>query len=103
MEFLSDLTTPLNPPSAVERTFIGLVREYSVADFVGRATQLTDEELRSVFALAEVALRRAARSANARESAEPRGVAIRSAEAPAAPQRSATVAPVRSTANKETS
>lgn len=87
MDILSDLDTPLNPPTAAERSFIGLVREHSFADFVGRATQLTDEELRSVFALAEVALRGMARTEQtAARSPRPR-VPAPSAEARSAPRR----------------
>ena len=99
---MSDLTTPLNPPTTVETAFIGLVREYSVADFVGRATQLTDEELRSVFALAEVALRRAARNAQAVEAAAPRTAPARTPEAPAARRRRGTAVVSARRATKET-
>ena len=44
-----------------ERLFLGLVRQGMLTYYVGRAAELTDEELRSVFALARAAMKEAER------------------------------------------
>jgi hypothetical protein len=48
-------------PSKPERIFLGLVREPAIAEYVGRASQLSDEELRALYAVAQAALREADR------------------------------------------
>lgn len=48
-------------PSDAERIFLGLVREGMISFYVGRASQLSEDELRSVFAVAHAAMREAER------------------------------------------
>lgn len=45
------------PPTREERVFLGLVRESVMSAYLGRASMLSDDELRSLFALAKAAMR----------------------------------------------
>ncbi|MEO8376244.1 MAG: hypothetical protein ABI579_01125 [Candidatus Sumerlaeota bacterium] len=52
------VNVPETVPTKAEKVFLGLVREGMMRYYVGRAAELSDEELRSVFALAIATLRK---------------------------------------------
>ncbi|CAN5280589.1 hypothetical protein BH09SUM1_BH09SUM1_30360 [soil metagenome] len=54
-------------PSKAEKIFLGLVREGTMSYYVGRASQLTDDELRSVFAVVCASQREATKRDSAGE------------------------------------
>ncbi len=59
-------------PTKAEKAFLGLVREGMMRYYVGRGSELNDEELRAVFALAVATMRRSGclKSSEALESSE---------------------------------
>ncbi len=63
--------SPLTPE---ERLFMGLVRQGSMSAYMGRLSQLTDDELRSIYALAVAAQREAHRR---RQAIAPAGESAR--------------------------
>ena len=52
------VNVPETVPTKAEKVFLGLVREGMMRYYVGRAAELSDEELRSVFALAVATMRK---------------------------------------------
>ncbi|MCC6546415.1 hypothetical protein IT570_04530 [Candidatus Sumerlaeota bacterium] len=52
------VNVPETVPTKAEKVFLGLIREGMMRYYVGRAAELSDEELRSVFALAVATIRK---------------------------------------------